>query len=555
MRLKLVYVIPLILLGVAIGAIISPLVSGDNVYNQFEKYSKVFGITTKNYVDEVDTQKLTESAIRGMLGELDPHSVYITAEDMKEVKEEFQGSFDGIGVQFDMINDTISIVLPIIGGPSEAVGILAGDKIIQIDGKNVVGIDRNEVPKLLKGPKGTIVKVDIKRGSRPDLLSFSITRDKIPLYSVDASFMFDNSDIGFVRVNKFAENTFTELNDALKKLQVQGMKKLILDLRGNPGGFLQQAFLMASEFLGIGDTIVYTKGRKPEFDEYLISPKKGEYSDLPLIILVNHGSASASEIVSGAIQDLDRGLILGTTSFGKGLVQRQYDIGDGSAFRLTISRYYTPSGRSIQRPYKDKEGYRKLAGMLEVEEGSNIEHALDKIRKQIKIENDAELVKNPKSKNLINLDSIPMYKTRKGRIVLGGGGITPDYVIKSDTLTELSVQLRMNRIFYEYVNNNLQNGTAIKQKYKGDFKQFKSDFKVSDKMIEDFKKLAESKKIKWNDSDYQTDQDFIIAEIKATIASINWGADSRSEMFYSSLDRQVQMALKLFPEAEKISKR
>jgi carboxyl-terminal processing protease len=555
MRLKLVYVIPLILLGIAVGAFISPLVSGDNVYDQFEKYRNVFGKITKNYVDEVDTQKLTESAIRGMLGELDPHSVYINAEEMKDVQEDFQGSFEGIGVQFDMINDTITIITPISGGPSELVGILAGDKIIKIDGKNAVAIERNEVPKMLKGPKGTIVQVDIKRGTNPNLLNFSITRDKIPLYSVDASFMFDNSDIGFVRVNRFAANTFDELNTALKKLQGQGMKKLILDLRGNPVGFLQQAFLMASEFLGSGDTIVYTKGRKAEFDEYLISPKKGDFSNIPLIVLVNHGSASASEIVSGAIQDLDRGLILGTTSFGKGLVQRQYEIGDGSAFRLTISRYYTPSGRSIQRPYKDKEGYRKLAGMLEVEEGANIEHALEKIKKQIKKENDAELAKNPKSKNLINLDSIPMYKTRSGRIVLGGGGITPDYVIKSDTLTDLSVQLRMNRIFYEFVNNNLQNGTAIKEKYKGDFKQFKKDFKVSDKMIEDFRKLAESKKIKWNDTDFKTDEDFIIAEIKATIASINWGNDGRSEIFYSSLDRQVQMALKLFPEAEKIAKR
>ncbi len=554
MKIKLLYLVPIILLGIVIGMFISPLVSSDSVYDQFEKYKKVFGITVKNYVDDVDTQKLTESAIRGMLGELDPHSVYITAKEMKEVQEDFQGSFEGIGVQFDMINDTIVIITPISGGPSESVGILAGDKIIKIDGENAVGIDRNEVPKKLKGPKGTIVNVDIKRGNNSKLLPYSITRDKIPLHSVDAAFMFDGTDIGFIKVNRFAANTFDELSSSLNKLSSQGMKKLILDLRGNPGGFLQQAYMMASEFLPKGDTIVFTKGRRPEFDEYLINTKTGEYGNIPLIVLINQGSASASEIMSGAMQDLDRGLIVGTTSFGKGLVQRQYEIGDGSAFRLTISRYYTPSGRSIQRPYKDKADYRKLVGRLELEEGSNIQHALEKVKKDIKKENDEELAKDNKSKNIVNLDSIPIYKTRKGRTVLGGGGITPDYIIKSDTLTDLSVDLRMNRIFYEYVNNDLDNGKSIKSKYNNNFKEFLKDFEVSDKMLKDFKKLAESKKIKWNDKEFEIDKDFIMGEIKGTIASINWGTEARYEVFFSTMDRQVLKSLKLFPEAEKIVK-
>lgn len=554
MKNKRIIAIPVVLVGIAIGMLITPLVSGDNVYDQFEKYRKVFGITAKNYVDEVDTQKLTESAIRGMLNDLDPHSVYITAEEMKDVQEDFQGSFEGIGVQFDMINDTITIIAPIAGGPSEAVGILAGDKIVKIDNENAVAINRDEVPKKLKGPKGTIVSVDIKRGNNPKLLKFDITRDKIPLYSVDASFMFDGTDVGFIRVNRFAANTLDELKTGLKKLKSQGMKKLILDLRGNPGGFLQQAYFMASEFLKNGDTIVYTKGRRPEFDEYLINNKNGEFNNIPLIVMVNHGSASASEIVSGAVQDLDRGLVVGTTSFGKGLVQRQYEIGDGSAFRLTISKYYTPSGRSIQRPYKDKADYRKLVGRLELEEGSNIGHALEKVKGELKKENEAELAKDKKSKNIVNLDSIPIYFTRKGRTVLGGGGITPDYIIKSDTITDLSVELRMNRIFYEFVNNNLENGVKIKEKYNNNFKEFKKDFKISDNMIEDFKKLAATKKIKWDDKNYETDKDYILGEIKGTIASIVWGTDARYELFYTTMDRQVQKALTLFPEAEKIAK-
>lgn len=554
MRKKLVLTVAVLVIGIILGVLINPLVSSDNVYNQFEKYKKVFGLTVKNYVDDVDTQKLTEAAIKGMLNDLDPHSVYIDAKEMKDVQEDFQGSFEGIGVQFDILNDTITIITPITGGPSEALGIQSGDKIINIDGENAVGIDRGEVPKKLKGPRGTKVVVDIKRGDSPKLIEFTIIRDKIPLYSVDAHFMFDNSDVGFIKVNRFAANTFSELKEALASLKQQGMKKLLLDLRGNPGGFLQQAYYMANEFLKSGDTIVYTKGRRPEFDEFLIAQRTGEFASIPIIVLINHGSASASEIVSGAIQDLDRGLVVGTTSFGKGLVQRQYDIGDGSAFRLTVSKYYTPSGRSIQRPYKDKKEYRLLSGRLELEEGSNIEHAFDKVRKAIDEENKKELEKNPKSKNTINLDSLPIHYTKSGRMVMGGGGVTPDFIVKSDTITDLSVNLRIKRIFYEFVNSNLKNGSAIKEKYNANFNEFKKDFKVSDQMIKDFRKLAESKEIKWSDEEYETDKEFIKAEITGTLASSIWGSKERYELFYTTIDRQIQRALSLFPEAAKIAK-
>jgi carboxyl-terminal processing protease len=554
MKSKIFLVGTILILGVALGVLITPLVSSDNVYNQFEKYKKVFGLTVKNYVEDVDTQKLTEAAIRGMLNDLDPHSVYIDAKEMKDVQEDFQGSFEGIGVQFDIINDTITIITPISGGPSEILGIQSGDKIIKIDGENAVGIDRAEVPKKLKGPKGSQVVVDIKRGDSPNLIEFAITRDKIPLLSVDASFMFDDTDIGFIKVNRFAANTYNELKESLIELKSQGMKKLILDLRGNPGGFLQQAYYMANEFLKAGDTIVYTKGRRAEFDEFLISQRTGEFSNIPIIVLVNHGSASASEIVSGAIQDLDRGLVVGTTSFGKGLVQRQYDIGDGSAFRLTISKYYTPSGRSIQRPYKEKADYRKLAGRLELEEGSNIEHALDKVKKAIAEENKKELERNPNSKNIISLDSLPIHYTKSGRIVMGGGGVTPDFIVKGDTITDLSVNLRIKRIFYEFVNNNLKNGAPLKEKYKNNFDEFRKDFKISDAMLSDFRKLAESKDVKWNDTEFETDKDFIKAELTGTLASSIWGSKARYELFYTTIDRQIQTALKLFPEATKIAK-
>ena len=552
MKKKVLFGLVTILVGVMIGVLLPPLISSDNIYGQLDKYKLVFNTAVKNYVDEIDSQKLTEAAIKGMLNELDPHSTYITAEDMKEVEEDFSGSFEGIGVQFDIINDTITIITPIPGGPSEGLGIQAGDKIVNIDGQNAIGIDRNDVPKKLKGPKGTRVNIDIKRWGVNQLLNFSITRDKIPILSVDASFMFDNSDIGLIRVNRFAAQTHNELIDAIKNLKSQGMKKLILDLRGNPGGYLQQAFFMADEFLTGGDTIVYTKARKPEFEELYKSSPGGLFEKLPLIVMVNAGSASASEIVSGAIQDLDRGLVVGETSFGKGLVQRQYPVGDGSSFRLTIARYYTPSGRYIQRPYKDKLDYRKLYGRLELEEGSNIEMALEKAKKDIIKHNEDELKKNPKSKNIINVDSIETYRTKSGRLLLGGGGIVPDYIVKQDTITDLSIQLRMKRIFNEYISNYHDNGKKVKEQY-SEFNKFYRDFKVTDKMLADFKKLAESKEVKWNDDEYKTDKEFIITEIKASLASIVWGYDKRVQVFYD-IDRQIQKALTLFPEAMKVAK-
>lgn len=551
MQKKFLIPVGLIVIGLVAGILIQPLICGDSLYEQIRKYQEVISNAVKNYVDPVDTQKLTEAAIRGMLEELDPHSVYITADELKEVDEDFSGSFEGIGVQFDIIEDTIVVIAPIADGPSEKAGIQAGDKIIKIDTINAVGLSRDDVPKKLKGPKGTKVKLGVKRPGLKDQLTFEIIRDKIPLYTVDASFIVDSTDIGVIVVNRFAATTNEELTKAAIKLKNQGMKKLILDLRGNPGGFLNQAFLMADEFLKGGDTIVYTKGRRPEFDELYTSSNGGMLEDIPLIVLVNEGSASASEIVSGALQDLDRGLIVGETTFGKGLVQRQYPLPDGSAYRLTIARYYTPSGRSIQRPYKDKSNYRNFVGRIELKEGSNIEHALSLVKKEIQEENEKN-IKAGKKNLVINIDSIPIYHTRAGRTVLGGGGITPDYIVKPDTITRMSVDLRIKRIFYEYVDKYLNNGVEIKQKYGDNFIKFIREWKVTDKMIEDFKKLAESKEIKWESDSYKKDEDYIKTEIKGTVARSVWDRNSYVQVFYT-MDKQFNMARKLFPEVSKIS--
>ncbi|MEY3311014.1 MAG: hypothetical protein RL348_342 [Bacteroidota bacterium] len=520
--------------GIFLGSLSRPAISSDNIYEQVKKFNDVLNRANSMYVENVDAQKLTEAAIKGMLNELDPHSVYIPASQMKKVTEDFQGSFEGIGVEFDIVKDTITIVTPISGGPSEALGIQSGDKIVKIDDTLAIGLTREDVPKKLRGPKGTHVKISVKRGPETKLIDYDIVRDKIPIYTVDASFIIDKTDIGLISINRFAATTHTEFVEAARKLKAEGMKKLILDLRNNPGGYLDQAFKLADEFLTGGQKIVYTKGRRPEVDEDYYSSDGGEFENIPLIVMVNGGSASASEIVSGAVQDLDRGLIVGETSFGKGLVQQQYPLSDGSAFRLTISRYFTPSGRLIQRPYNDKDKYYKGEGREDVEEGDNIQHSADKGKK---------------------VDSLrPVFKTVSGRIVYGGGGIIPDYVVKPDTITPLSVAIRRKNLFWEFTDSYLRGeGAQLRNKFKEDFKMYRKSFSTTDEIMDSFKKLAESKEIVWNDVNYKKDEEYIRSMIKATIARSLYGNSGFFPIAYQD-DKQINKALLLFPEASKIAK-
>jgi carboxyl-terminal processing protease len=529
-------------IGVFIGVLLTPLISGDSIYEQFYKFQYVFNTAYQNYVEEVDPEKLNEAAIEGMLNELDVHSVYMTAEEMKAVNEDFKGSFDGIGVQFNVVDDTITIVSAISGGPSEKLGIMSGDKIVKIDGEDAIGMDRNKVPDKLRGPKGTIVNVDIKRTGVDELLNFDIERDKIPLYSLETAFLLENSDIGFFRINRFMATTHEELVKAAAELKSKGMKKMILDLRGNPGGYLDQAFKMADEFIKGGDTIVYTKGRLSKMDDTFIAKDGGILEDIPVIVLVDRGSASASEIVSGAIQDLDRGMVLGETSFGKGLVQRQFPLSDGSAFRLTISKYYTPSGRCIQRPYKDKDKYRSLYGRLDLKEGMNMEHALELVRAE-----------NDSTGEEMNIDSI-MYKTKAGRPVLGGGGISPDYIVKYDTTSIMYRKILGKNLFFLFVDQFMQGeGAKLKEKFGSDFSAFKSEFKVDDKILAKFKDYVISKDVEWSDKDYAYSKSTIQKILKGNIATSIWSRDRNLEIYYED-EKMVEKAKELFPEAVKIAK-
>ncbi|MDD5360878.1 MAG: S41 family peptidase [Ignavibacteria bacterium] len=518
--------IVLITLSIIAGMKIQTAISDDKVDEQVRKFKEVLNITSRYYVDNIDTQKLTESAIKGMLEELDPHSIYISSDQLKRVNEEFQGSFEGIGVEFDVLNDTLTVVSPISGGPSEKLGILAGDRIVKIDGVSAVKISREDVPKKLRGQKGTQVKLSIARYGLNELMEFTVTRDKIPLYSVDASFMFDK-EIGYVKVSRFAATTYDEFMQAMNKLKGQGMTRVILDLRSNPGGYLEQAFRMASEFLPAGKKIVYTKSRLKEFEEEYKSTG-GSFQDIPLILLVNEGSASASEIVAGAIQDWDRGLIVGETSFGKGLVQRQFDLSDGSAFRVTTARYYTPSGRTIQKPYEG--GKYKDPMRLDTLEGDNFSH--DKDTKDT---------------------SRPIFKTFGGRTVYGGGGISPDYYEKLDTLTRYTVQLRRLNLMYEFTEKYmLKNRKSIESKYSS-YIDFNKGFSVSQDMLDELVKMADSKKVDFDRTAFDRDKEFLRTSIKAQIARDIWGNEGFYAIFMYS-DEQVSKAISLFEYAVKLSK-
>lgn len=516
----------LIALGVLVGMKIQDAASDDKLSEQVRKYKDALEITSKFYVEDVDSQKLTEDAIKGMLESLDPHSVYISAEQLKRVNEDFQGSFEGIGVEFDIVNDTLTIVSPISGGPSEKLGIMAGDKIVKINGESSIKIARDEVPKKLKGPKGTKVNISVVRPGMNEVLEFEITRDKIPIYSVDASFMYDD-EIGYVKVSRFSATTYDEFMKALGELKSKGMKKLVLDLRSDPGGFLDQAFKMASEFIPKGKKIVYTKSRIREFNEEFVS-QGGNYTDVPLIVLVNGGSASASEIVSGAVQDWDRGLIVGETTFGKGLVQRQFDLPDGSAFRVTTAKYYTPSGRLIQKPY---EGSKYMNDpMRQPGEGENPEQG-----------------RNPKD------TAKPVFKTNAGRTVYGGGGITPDYVIEADTLTSYSVQLRRLNLFYIATENYMANNRKqIEETYRS-ARQLRDEFEVPQSVLDNIVRLAGEKGVEFNDEQYNTDLDFIKASVKFQIARDIWGNNGAFEVFLMN-DQQFLKAASLFDEAIELTK-
>jgi carboxyl-terminal processing protease len=417
-------------LGVLIGSSLyrRPLVSADRGNSPGNKLSNIIQLIESAYVDTVNTDEIVENSIPALLENLDPHSTYIPARDMQEVEEEMQGNFSGIGVQFSIQEDTIMIIDVISGGPSSKLGILAGDRIVQINDSLVAGtgIKNEKVLKLLRGKKGTNVKVGIQRKGFRNRLDFDIIRGEIPIYSVDVSYMIDDQT-GFIKVSRFAEQTYQEFNKAMEQLDKAGASRIIVDLRGNPGGYLAAVIKMVNDFLEKGETILYTQGKSQPKKVYTANARNA-WAGKSLYLLIDEFSASASEIFAGAIQDNDRGIVIGRRSFGKGLVQEQIPFSDGSAIRLTVARYYTPSGRSIQKSYQEgnEKYFEDLFARMEHGEFSSADsiHFADSLR----------------------------YQTKKGRTVYGGGGIMPDFFVPADTTGNSSYfeKIYQKQLVYQY---------------------------------------------------------------------------------------------------------
>lgn len=450
------------------------------------------------YVDSTSEPKLVEDAIVGMLEKLDPHSTYTDAEETKEMTEPLQGNFDGIGIQFNMLTDTLYVIQVIPGGPSEKVGLMAGDRIILVDDTLISGVKmkNTDIMKRLRGTKGTEVRVKVLRNNTPNLIEFKIIRGKIPVYSLDAAYMADKTT-GYIKLNRFAASSADEFREALANLKKQGMKNLILDLQGNGGGYLNIAIDIADEFLDKDKLIVYTEGSKQPREEAK-STARGDFKEGRLVVLVDETSASASEILSGAVQDWDRGVIVGRRTFGKGLVQKPIPLPDGSMIRLTVSRYYTPTGRSIQKPYVS---------------GNQADYNHDLIDRY----NRGELM----SADSIHFPDSMKYNTLETkRTVYGGGGIMPDVFIPVDTTRYTDYHRNVvaaglvNRLSMNYLD---QHRSEMNKKYPK-FAQYKQNFNVTDEMMQELLTLADNDKIKFNEEEYNRSKPLIMLQIKALIA-------------------------------------
>ncbi|HZB13807.1 MAG TPA: S41 family peptidase [Chryseolinea sp.] len=521
--------LPLVLcVGLAVGIFVGSgfnnrKASGD-IGKDVQKFRDVLTQIQTEYVDTVNTNDLVDDAIHHMLNKLDPHSAYIPASDRIAANEDLRGNFDGIGVEFNIFHDTIVVVSALSGGPSEALGIQSGDKIVKVDNKNLagIGVTSADVMKALKGPKGTEVKVTVLR--RDKEIDYSIVRDKIPQYSVDVAYMVDD-EIGYIKVNRFAATTFDEFRQSLSKLKDQGMKKLVLDLQSNPGGYMNIAIDMADDFLSAGKKIVFTHGKEKKYDSQAMSTSKGDFETGDLIVLINEGSASASEILAGSLQDNDRAFIVGRRSFGKGLVQSPFDLSDGSELRLTISRYYTPTGRSIQKPYEDGDEYSR------------------------------DIISRYNHGEFFHADSIRFndtlkYITQKGRTVYGGGGIMPDYFVPLDTtltshyLNELYTSSSIQEYTFGY-------GEAHKEQLlNAGFNHFLDKFVVTDQMLADLVQVGLRNKVKPDKKEIAKKEKLFKVHIKAQIARKLWN----NEGYFPVMNQTNEIfihALKLFDRLPK----
>jgi carboxyl-terminal processing protease len=532
-------------LSLAAGLLIGATFFGGNtrlgsIIKNYNKYKEVLTLIEASYVDSVDTDSLVDFSIKKMLEKLDPHTAYFSSAEATMAKAPLEAGFDGIGVEFNTFKDTVVVITALAGGPSESAGIQSGDMIIKADSTSLTGpkLTNNLIFSKLRGKRGSEVKLSIKRKGTKDLLVFNIKRDRIPSFSVSAGYLIDPKT-GYIKVDRFSESTTREFQTTVDDLKKAGMKQLVLDLRGNGGGYMDRATSMVDDFVAGQKLIVYTDGKGTQYDQKTFCNKTGNFEDGALIVLVDEGSASASEIVSGSLQDNDRALIVGRRSFGKGLVQRPVSLSDGSELRLTISRYYIPSGRSIQKPY--------VLGGEDDEYDNDYKNRL-------------------KSGEFFNADSVKnnkklAYKTVSGRTVYGGGGITPDIFVAKDTsfYSQFLYDVWGNGILRNYALNYVNNNKKELSKYT--FTAFKNNFTVTDKMYNDIIEMAKADGIKIKEKDTAISKSYILLQAKAYMARNIWQKKTKDNGFNNEYfqimatnDAVLKKALTNFDKAEVLVK-
>lgn len=524
---KFIVLLPLIIaISIVVGITVGNQFSNKKyISNNDRKLNTILNMVSDGYVDTVDVNEIIEQTIPQLLSNLDPHTVYIPAKDLTDVNNELDGSFSGIGVSFFIMNDTVRIVEVLSGGPSEKAGLIAGDKIVSVNDTSFTGstVTNQEVFKRLRGKKGSSIKLGIKRNTSDKTLYFDLTRGDIPVNSIDAAYMVEK-EVGYIKINKFARTTYDEFLQALVKLKNEGAERYILDLRGNGGGFMEMAILMANEFLPENSLIVYTQGREKKNNQQFWSDGNGSFQEVELAILIDEFSASASEILAGAIQDNDRGIIVGRRSFGKGLVQRQFELNDSSAIRMTVSRYHTPSGRCIQKDYKKG--------------GEAYNHDIyDRIIS-------GEL----SNRDSIKIDTTNVFQTVHHRKVYGGGGIIPDIFVPSDTSGITSYYINVSnagllqKYAYSYAEINREDFAKL-----DDYKQFLRILPSNNAILNDFVSFASDNGIPARWYYINMSKELIVNQIKALIARDIFGSDAFYPI-YNKNDKMIQKTIKAFNE-------
>jgi len=489
----------------------------DDLRAQLDLFGLILFHIQSDYVDPVENGPLVEGAIQGMLETLDPHSVYLPKDRYAKFTDQFRDNYSGIGIQFEIRRGELIVISPLEGTPASRLGIRAGDRIVAVDGKPIARtVNNDDVFKMLRGPEGSRVQLQIRRPPQSNILAFDLDRARIPQESVRYAHMI-RPGVGYVRVVRFARATGEELDQAMTKLKAQGMKECLIDLRLNSGGLLAQAVEVCNLLVPAGQKIVYTRGRNPQADaDYFADNNGDKFTDIPVVVLVDHGSASASEITAGAIQDLDRGLVVGTTSFGKGLVQNQMMLSDGSAMLLTVAKYYTPSGRLIQRDYTNRETYQT-----------------DPFKEDAAPES--------------VLATRPKFTTAGGRTVYGGGGITPDEIVPSDKITPKEADLEQAAVFFETAT---RLAPSVKSRW-SNFDDFLLKYQPDESALAALRQEAAKDSVKMTDADWKTELPYVTRRLKAEIAGNLYGVDARYRVDITG-DKQLQRALGMFPEAQKL---